>query len=144
MHGSGSQHGLQQYRQGAAQVEVSEASPHRLIELLFEGALTRLAAARGALQAGETARKGELIGKVIAIIEGLRISLDRERGGEIAANLEALYDYMERRLLEGNVRNDSAALGEVAALLREVAAGWQAIAPAPARPVAAGMSSLPR
>ena len=131
MYPSGSHHGLEQYRRGAAQVQVSEASPHRLVQLLFEGAMVRIAAARGAMQAGEIARKGELIGKVIAILEGLRISLDQERGGAIATNLAALYDYMERRLLEANARNDGEALLEVAALLREISAGWQAIAPLP-------------
>lgn len=129
MHSFGSQHGVQQYRSGAAQLQVSEASPHRLVHLLLDGALVRLAAARGAMEAGEIARKGELIGKVIAIVEGLRISLDHERGGDIAANLAALYDYIGRRLLVANATNDPAILAEVSSLVREIAAGWQAIAP---------------
>jgi flagellar protein FliS len=141
MYGSGSQHGLQQYRHGAVEVQVSEASPHRLVQLLFHGALTRLAAARGALQAGETARKGEFIGKTIAILEGLRISLDHQQGGAIAANLEDLYQYMERRLLEANARNDAGALTEVSALLQEIEAGWKAIEPMVAVGASAGAAA---
>jgi len=144
MNSFGGHPGLQQYQRGAAQVQVSEASPHRLVHLLFDGALKRLAAARGALEAGDVALKGELIGKVIAIVEGLRISLDRERGGDIAANLGALYDYMERRLLEANARNDVGMLNEVNSLLKEIAAGWQAIGPvAEGRVPAARAATVP-
>ena len=129
MNSYGSVHALKQYQHVGVEAQVSEASPHRLVQLLLDGALVRIAAARGAMEAGEVMRKGELIGRVIDIVEGLRISLDRERGGDIAANLEELYRYLCRRLLEANLRNDATIMDEVAALLRELCAGWQAIGP---------------
>ena len=105
------------------------ADPHRLIQMLMEGALSRIAAGRGALERGETAAKGGELGKAIAIIGGLADGLNLEAGGDIASNLEALYDYMQRRLLEANLQNDPALLDEVMLLMREIKSGWDAIAP---------------
>src|SRR5690606_2348609 len=99
-----------------------------LVQMLLDGAVARVVAAKVAMEAGEIARKGELIGRAIAMVEGLRSALDVERGGDLAANLEALYAYIERRLLESNLHGDAAALDEVASLLREVQSGWRAIA----------------
>lgn len=106
---------------------VMEATPHQLIQMLLEGALDRIIKARNYMMHGNVAEKGSHIGMAISIISGLRASLDEEQGGEIAANLAALYDYMERRLLEANVRNDAKILDEVAVLLREVRLGWESI-----------------
>jgi flagellar protein FliS len=75
----------------------------------------------------ETAQKGEIIGQAISIVGGLRSSLDMTAGGEIAANLDSLYEYIERRLLESNLNNDVAILDEVASLLREVKTAWESI-----------------
>ena len=97
--------------------------------MLFEGGLARLAQAKGALERGQTSLKGELLGKAIAIIGGLREGLDHQKGGEIAANLDSLYEYMVSRLVEANVNNDVALVDEVAGLLREVKTGWDGIAP---------------
>ena len=118
---------LRQYQQVNTDAAVLGASPHRLIEMLMDGALERLASAKGHIQRGELARKGELIGKTIAIIGGLREGLNTEAGGEIAANLDNLYDYLQRHLLEANLKSDSSILDEVASLLREVREGWNAI-----------------
>ncbi|MEZ5569420.1 MAG: flagellar export chaperone FliS [Halioglobus sp.] len=118
---------LQQYRAIGVQSGVTDASSHQLISMLISGAADRMAAARGAIERGETARKGELIGKAISIIDGLRASLDRERGGDIAANLAALYDYIEQGLVEANLRSDVARLDEVASLLGEVREAWNSI-----------------
>jgi flagellar protein FliS len=96
--------------------------------MLFEGALERLASAKGHLQRNEIASKGEQIGKAINIIGGLHDSLNLEAGGELARNLDVLYDYMQRRLLQANQKSDPAVLDEVAGLLRELKAGWDAIA----------------
>jgi flagellar protein FliS len=95
--------------------------------MLMEGGLTRIAQARGAMERQQTAMKGELIGKAIGIIGGLREGLDLQKGGELAANLDSLYQYMVSRLLEANVKNDAAPLDEVAGLLRNVKSGWDAI-----------------
>ena len=109
------------------QTQVAAASPHRLIQLLMDGALERLAVAKGQMQRSETANKASTIGKAISIIDGLRMSLDHSVSGEMSDNLEGLYDYMNRRLLIANIKNDDQALEEVAALLRELKEAWDAI-----------------
>lgn len=119
---------LKQYQSVNTQVQAVDASPHRLIQMLMEGGLTRLAQARGAIERGQLAQKGELIGKAIAIIGGLRDGLNFEQGGEIASNLDALYEYMVSRLLEANLKSDAALVDEVAGLLRNVKTGWDGIA----------------
>jgi flagellar protein FliS len=118
---------MKQYQRVSVHSEVFEASPHRLIQMLMEGALERIAQARGATQREKFAEKGELIGKTISIIGGLREPLDHEVGGELSQNLDSLYEYMISRLLEANRGNDIAALDEVSSLLREVKSGWDAI-----------------
>lgn len=119
---------------------VEEASPHRLVLMLLDGALGRIAAARGHLEHGEIAARCESISQALAIVGGLRGSLDREAGGELAANLDRLYDYMERRLLQANLEGDAAALDEVHGLLGEVRSGWVAIADV-AEHAAAGLAA---
>lgn len=118
---------LNQYRQVGHLAEAAVADPHRLIQMLFEGALERIAVARGAMDQGNVRVKGEKLGQAIAIIGGLRSSLDHGKGGPLADNLDALYDYMARRLLQGNMHNDPDALDEVIRLLREIKSGWDAI-----------------
>lgn len=119
---------MKQYQRVSVQSEVFEASPHRLIQMLMEGCLERIAQARGALGRNLLAEKGELIGKAISIIGGLREPLDHQVGGELSHNLDSLYDYMISRLLEANRANDVALLDEVSSLLREVKSGWDGIA----------------
>lgn len=121
---------LKQYQTVSTTSQVSDASPHRLIQMLMEGGLSRIAQARGALSRGQLSQKGELIGKTIAIVGGLRESLNHQQGGDIAGNLDRLYEYMISRLIEANVKNEEAPLLEVADLLRNVKEGWDAIAPA--------------
>ena len=118
---------LNQYRQAGPIAEAAVADPHRLIQMLFEGALERIAVARGAMQQGNIRVKGEKLGQAITIIDGLRGLLDHNQGADLAEKLDALYEYMGRRLLEGNARNDPDALDEVIRLLREVKSGWDAI-----------------
>jgi flagellar protein FliS len=118
---------MQQYNAVATDAAVNYASPYRLVQMLFEGALGRIAAARGHMERGEVAAKGMAIGKAISIVAGLRKSLNHERGGEIAANLERLYDYYERRLLEANTSNDPRLLDEVTRLLGEIKGAWDQI-----------------
>jgi flagellar protein FliS len=118
---------LRQYQTVNTQAQVSDASPHRLIQMLMEGGLSRLAQAKGVMMHGQHAAKGELLSKAIGIIGGLRESLDLQQGGEIAANLDRLYEYMVSRLVEANIGNDVAIIDEVAELLRNVKSGWDAI-----------------
>jgi len=119
---------MRQYQTVNTQTQVAEASPHRLIQMLMEGGLSRMAQARGAMERGQTALKGELLGKAIAIIGGLRAGLDVEKGGQLAERLDTLYEYMMVRLSDANLKNDIEALDEVAGLLREVKSGWDGIA----------------
>ena len=119
---------LNEYKQVGVQNNVADASPHRLVQMLMEGALGKIAAAKGHMERGEIRPKGEQIGCAISILEGLKASLDKEKGGEIAQNLEDLYIYMERRLIEANRENDTSRLDEVSDLLRQVKEAWDAIA----------------
>lgn len=119
---------MRQYQSVNTQAQAVDASPHRLIQMLMEGGLTRLAQARGAMEREQYALKGELIGKAIGIIGGLRTGLDLQQGGELAENLDNLYDYMVRRLSEANLKNSAEPLDEVVGLLRNVKTGWDAIA----------------
>lgn len=118
---------MKQYQQVSIEAQVSDANPHRLIQLLMQGGLERLARARGAMEREQIPEKGILIGKAIGIIGGLREALDSERGGELAGNLDRLYEYMIARLVEANTSNDTSLLDEVSALLLEVKSGWDGI-----------------
>lgn len=119
---------LRQYQHVNRDAQVFEASPHRLIQMLIDGGLERIAQARGALERQQIHLKGELIGKAVAIIGGLREGLNLDAGGELATNLDDLYDYMMRRLTEANLHNDPQRLEEVAGLLRQIKDGWDGIA----------------
>lgn len=118
----------QNYSSVKVQSSVTDASPHRLVQMLFEGALERIAQAKGAMARNEIARKGELINKAINIVGGLSGSLNDNEGGELAANLDSLYDYIMRRLVQANSENDPAILDECGRLLGELKASWDGIA----------------
>ena len=118
---------LQAYQRVNTQTSITDADPHKLIQLLYNGAIERINMAKARMQAKDYAGKGQLIGKAIEIIGGLRSFLDFEKGGELSAQLEALYDYMERTLLEASAKNDVSKLDEVLGLLRTVKDGWDGI-----------------
>jgi flagellar protein FliS len=118
---------LKSYENVALRSAVLEASPHQLVQMLMDGALDRIARAKGCMSRGDVAQKGAHIARAVAILNGLRRDLDMERGGEISANLDALYEYMSRRLLEANARNDTEIVDEVAGLLREIRDAWAQI-----------------
>jgi flagellar protein FliS len=119
--------GLQAYQRVNTQTSITDADPHKLIQLLYNGALERINMAKARMQAKDYAGKGKLISKAMEIIGGLRGFLDFEKGGELALRLEALYDYMERTLFEANAKNDVVKLEEVADLLRSIKGGWDGI-----------------
>lgn len=124
------------YQQVDLETGVDSASPHRLVLMLFDGALSAISDARQHMSAGNVGEKCAAITRGISIIEdGLRLSLDMERGGAIAAQLRDLYDYMTRRLVEANAANSQEMLAELASLLSELRAAWVQIgtrtAPAP-------------
>lgn len=121
---------------------VNAADPHKLILLLYQGALLAISSAKNQILRNDTAAKGKSISHAIMIIdEGLKASLDKNAGGELAQNLSALYDYMGQRLLIANLKNDVAILDEVSRLLLELKEAWEAIRqvtnPAPASDTAA-------
>ena len=118
---------MNEYKKAGVHAEVMDADPHRLIQMLMEGALERIAIAKGAMQQKNVALKGDRISSAISIVEGLRASLDMEAGGEISANLESMYDYMTRRLMEANLKDDVEMLDEVADLMRKIKSGWDEI-----------------
>lgn len=115
------------YRAVSVQTSVESAGDHQLIQMLLDGAITRTVAARSACERGEIAERGENISSAIAIVDSLRSSLNSDAGGEIAANLKQLYDYMESRLAEANLSGDTEILDQIAGLIRELQAGWNGI-----------------
>lgn len=117
----------QAYSSMQTETKVADASPHRLIQLLFEGALERIAQAKGAMRQKQWARKGELIGKAVAIVGGLQGSLVDAGDGDLTSNLDNLYDYMIRRLTQANLKNDESLLDEVASLIIEIKGAWDQI-----------------
>lgn len=122
------------YKRVAAETSVQGANPHQLVELLFDALLQSLAAARGAMARGDIVGKGQAIGKAVRIIEeGLKVGLNVREGGELAMNLQALYDYSIGRITQANLRNDAAILEEVAQLIEPIAQSWKLIrGPGPA------------
>ena len=139
--------GASAYANVGVETGVMAASPHKLIVMLFDGAVAAVGSALVHMQAGSIPEKGKAISKAIQIIEnGLRASLDRKAGGQIGENLDALYEYMQHRLLLANVQNDPAILEEVQRLLNELREAWNAIgtpanSPSADAPVAALMGA---
>lgn len=118
------------YAQVSMQTQVDSASPHKLITLLFEGAISAIEIAKLHMERGETAQRGKAISHAIDIVSnGLKVSLNLEDGGELAQRLQALYDYIVRRLLTANLHNDLAALTEARELLSEIHSAWIQIGP---------------
>ena len=118
------------YRQVGAHSGVENASPHALIQMLFEGLFQSLNAARGAMERGEIEEKGRHLGKAVRILQaGLAAGLDLDKGGELAGNLKLLYDYSVKQLTHANVHNDVGLVEEVIGVLQPVAQGWKEIGP---------------
>jgi len=128
------QSALAQYKKINAESAIDGASPHQLIQMLMQGALDRLVQARGALQRKDIPTKGLLLGKSISIISGLQASLDQSKSPEITSNLNSLYDYMQHRLLEANIKNDIGIVDEVVGLLKTIKSAWDQIDPALSSP----------
>lgn len=122
--------GINAYNSVSLESRVMGADPHKLISLLFEGALFAISDAKNGILRKEIAVKGKFISKAISIIgEGLNASLDKKVGGNLALDLSALYDYMVKRLVEANLTNDTKILDEIAHLLSELKGAWDAIRP---------------
>jgi flagellar secretion chaperone FliS len=118
---------MKQYQQVSVHSGIMDASPHRLVQMLMEGALEKIAQAKGNMANRHIAKKGKNISTAITIIGGLQAALNKDSGGEIAENLNNLYDYMSQRLVVANSRNDESILDEVARLMAEIKMGWDGI-----------------
>ncbi|MBI5911050.1 MAG: flagellar export chaperone FliS [Betaproteobacteria bacterium] len=140
------------YARIGAETGVVSASPHQLILMLYEGAIVAIASAQQHLRLNGIAARGEAISKAISIIDGgLKASLDLNVGGELAKNLSELYQYMGRRLVQANLRNDHAGFEEVRLLLLQLKGAWETLALAsaaaavqPGRPAAVNPSPSSR
>jgi flagellar protein FliS len=123
---------------------VASASPHQLILMLYEGAISAVATAQSHLRLKDMAAKGQAISKAISIIgDGLSAALQQNVGGELAKNLADLYQYMGQRLLEANLKSDHEALEEVRQLLAQLKGAWESmpVSPSPLQSVATANST---
>ena len=119
--------GIQAYQQ----VQTQSRSPLELVVMLYDGALTNLAQARAADACGDVRQRGAAISKTLAIVGALQETLDLDGGGTVAAELDRLYDYVTRRLLDVTVKRDAGAIDEIRKLLTGVRDAWTQIAAAP-------------
>jgi len=118
------------YQQIGLETATANATPHKLIELLFEGFAGAVARARGALLARQVEAKGRAIGHAARIVEeGLKAGLNLKDGGRVAADLNELYAYIGARLTYANLHNDIDALDECARLMEPVRSAWAEIGP---------------
>jgi flagellar protein FliS len=123
-----SQRGAGAYAKVGLETGVVAASPHKLVVMLFDGALTAARAAVVHMKARDIEKKGLAISKAINIVQnGLRASLDKEAGGQIAQSLDSLYDYICNRLVNANLTNQPEMLDEVIGLLADLKGAWEAI-----------------
>ncbi len=118
---------LKQYANVSKRTGIEDATPHQLIMMLFDAALDNLMTAIGCIERKDFAGKGQTLGKAITIIGGLQGFLDLEKGGEVARNLDRLYDYMGVRLYDATLKNEISAVNEVVGLLKTVREGWEGI-----------------
>lgn len=108
---------------------VLSASPHKLIELLFENCLRQIKAARVHLEQKQVSAKGEAIGKALDIVNmGLLAAVDKDKGGEVAERLESLYLYVSEQLVQANLHNDGSKLDTAENILSQLADAWKEIA----------------
>ena len=120
---------LAAYQSVSVHGNVAGADPHRLVLMLMDGVLERLAVARASIERGEIAKKAQLLHSCTTLIAELRGSVNMKHGGELARNLSDLYEYMARQLIRANAESNVDFIKEVASLLGEVRNAWVAIGP---------------
>jgi flagellar secretion chaperone FliS len=118
---------LKSYAKVNYRSSVEIASPHRLIDMLYEGAIERIVQAKGALEYGNIELKGAKINSAVSIVGGLRESLNADVGGDLAMNLDNLYIYIQSILSQAHIKNDSAKLDEAITLLSDLRSAWKQI-----------------
>ncbi|MGK5036339.1 flagellar export chaperone FliS [Janthinobacterium sp. LB3P118] len=138
------QRGVNAYAKVGLETGIGSASPHKLIVMLYDGALVAVLSAQVHMKSGNIPEKGKSISKAIQIIDnGLRASLNKDAGGQIAEGLDSLYEYMGARLLAANIRNDLGMLEEVQRLLTDLRETWNAIGTTPAAIPGADLKRMP-
>lgn len=120
---------MQQYQAVGVQTSIMDADPHRLIQLLFQGAADNMSAAKGFIEHADPEQRNRCLNKSIQIVGGLRSFLDQDKGGEITEKLDQLYEYLEQRLFQANVNNDAEGVEECMGLLKQVSSAWNEIRP---------------
>lgn len=118
---------MNSYAKVHTHASVESASPHKLIDMLYEGALERISQARGAMQYKQTEAKGKRINQAIRIVGGLRENLNIDQGGDIAQNLDSLYVYIQGLLTKAHFQNDISKLEEATTLLLDLRDAWKQI-----------------
>lgn len=116
---------LNQYQQTSVETGLENATPHKLVTMLYDGIIGNLAAAKGAIQRKDFEQKAEKMNKAVSIVGSLRSNLDMKNGGEVAENYEALYAYINRTLFDASAKNDEQKLDEVIQLVKELKASWE-------------------
>lgn len=119
--------GIQAYRQGTLKTTVAAADPHRVIQMLMEGALSKLAEAKGHIVRREMEAKAMTLSKVSAIINALNDGLDQDNPNEITNNLASLYEFMLMRVGEAGIQMDVSKIDEVIQLLVTIKSAWDQI-----------------
>ncbi|HZY19150.1 MAG TPA: flagellar export chaperone FliS [Ramlibacter sp.] len=123
---------IDQYRHVGTVTAVSQADPHQLVMLLFDGAIAAVLQARHAIETGDVATKVTTITKAMRIIdEGLKASIESHGDASLGENLSSLYEHMVSRLFLANLHNSDVALAEVGRLLGDLRSAWAGIAPQP-------------
>lgn len=118
---------LQAYKKVSIDSQLSAASPHKVIQMLMAGAIERLIQGKAAMAQGDLSVKGERLGKALDIIINLRACLSMDDGGDIADNLDAIYDFMIRQVSTANLENKPEPIDDVIELLREIKSAWDQI-----------------
>jgi flagellar protein FliS len=117
------------YQSVSAHGNVAAADPHRLVQMLMDGVMERLAKARGCIERRETSKQTKLLHSCVTLLTELRGSLNIQQGGALARNLSELYEYMMRQLMRANLESNVEYVKEVTSLLGEVRGAWTAIGP---------------
>ena len=132
---------LAAYQSVSAHGNVAAADPHRLVLMLMDGVMERLAKARGCIERGEIVHKAKLLHSCVTLLTELRGSLNIHQGGALARNLSELYEYMMRQVMRANLESNVEYVKEVTSLLGEVRSAWMAIGPE-VRKVSAPVSAV--
>lgn len=119
--------GIQAYRKDSLKSDLASADPHRVIQLLMQGALEKLALGKGCIERSDWEGKADALTRAVEIINALRDALDRDANPELVDNLESLYEYMTVRITEASVSKDIGMIDQVMGLLLQIKGAWDQI-----------------